>query len=111
MRPAEQNERMTRCNFSNRFGIETAQQSDANLPSDAGDDFDTAAETSQFATPVTAAVAGATIIGRVVSGFGDHHPIADLSLWIGQSAEGEPDARTAANGSFTITGLPVGNVN
>lgn len=52
----------------------------------------------------------ATVIGRIVLGYGDHSPVPDLPLWLGKESNGEPVTRTNANGEFTLTGLPVGEV-
>jgi len=49
---------------------------------------------------------GATVTGRVVLGYGDHGPVSDLPLWVGQGSNGEPMTRTSADGSFQLMGLP-----
>ena len=63
-------------------------------------------------TPVLppATASGATVIGRIVLGYGDHSPVADLPLWVGKESQGQPATRTNANGEFTLTNLPIGRV-
>jgi hypothetical protein len=53
---------------------------------------------------------GATAIGRIVLGYGDHSPVAGLPLWLGKESRGQPVTRTNANGEFTLANLPVGQV-
>ncbi len=62
--------------------------------------------------PATATPAArtATAIGRIVLGYGDYSPVADLPLWLGTESLGQPVARTNADGQFTLTNLPVGQV-
>lgn len=67
------------------------------------------ASTPSPVTPTDAA-SGTTVIGRVVLGYGSHSPVADLPLWIGKESQGEPTTRTKANGEFTLTNFPVGQV-
>ena len=51
---------------------------------------------------------GATVVGRVVEGYGRHRPISSLPLWPGKESSGEPLTTTDANGQFELTNLPVG---
>ncbi len=60
-------------------------------------------------TPTTGAN-GATVIGRIILGYGDHRPVADLPLWLGTESRGEPVTRTNAAGEFVLTNLPVGQI-
>ena len=55
-------------------------------------------------------VGDATARGRIVLGYGDHSPVADLPLWLGKESLGQPVTRTDANGEFTLTGLSIGQV-
>ncbi len=50
----------------------------------------------------------ATVIGKIILGYEDHRPVADLPLWLGLESHGQPAARTNASGEFILTGLPVG---
>lgn len=50
----------------------------------------------------------ATVVGRVIKGYGDHQPVSGLPLWIGAESNGVPDARTDENGEFILSGLPIG---
>lgn len=52
----------------------------------------------------------ATVVGRIVLGYGDHSPVPNLPLWIGKESVGQPAVYTDENGEFTLTGLPVGQV-
>ncbi len=54
------------------------------------------------------ALPGATATGRVVAGYGQHSPVSDLPLWVGNEPIEEIRRRTAENGAFTLTGLPPG---
>lgn len=51
---------------------------------------------------------GATATGRVILGFGEHLPVADLPLWVGDEPDEEIKRRTVADGTFTLTGLQPG---
>lgn len=51
---------------------------------------------------------GATATGRVILGFGKHLPVGDLPLWVGNEPDEEIKRRTAADGTFTLTGLQPG---
>ena len=62
-------------------------------------------------TAVPAATVGtATARGRIVLGYGDHGAVPGLPLWLGKESRGQPVARTDANGEFSLTGLPIGQV-
>lgn len=67
------------------------------------------ASQSTLPTPTTTPET-ATVIGRIILGYGDHSPVPNLPLWIGKESIGEPIAHTNDNGEFTLTGLPVGQV-
>ncbi len=64
--------------------------------------------TRLYPTSSPVAADTATLTGRIVLGYGDHRPVADLPLWIGLESRGQPVTRTNANGEFTLSGLPVG---
>ncbi|MEW5960817.1 MAG: hypothetical protein AB1801_24090, partial [Chloroflexota bacterium] len=51
---------------------------------------------------------GATATGRVIAGYGQHGPVSDLPLWVGNEPDEEIKRRTAADGAFTLTGLQSG---
>lgn len=59
----------------------------------------------------TAAGNGATVVGRVVLGYGNHQPVGNLPLWVGRESQGEPATRTNADGEFALTNLPTGLVD
>jgi hypothetical protein len=59
-------------------------------------------------SPAPISQQGGTATGRVILGFGEHSPVADLPLWVGTQSQGEPATRTAGDGEFTLTGLPTG---
>lgn len=52
--------------------------------------------------------AGATLIGQVVAGYGDHRPVASLPLRIRHPGNDAWDTSTDGEGYFTLTHLPVG---
>jgi hypothetical protein len=60
--------------------------------------------------PASQTAGFATVIGRIVLGYADHSPVADLPLWLGTESHGQPVARTNAQGEFILKGLPVGQV-
>ncbi len=61
--------------------------------------------------PPTAAPAdNVTVTGRIVLGYADHSPVADLPLWLGTESLGPPITRTDASGVFTLTGQAVRQV-
>ncbi len=51
---------------------------------------------------------GATVTGRIIVGYGSHGPLSDLPLWVGNEPDEEIKRRTAANGTFTLSGLQPG---
>jgi hypothetical protein len=65
--------------------------------------------TALIGTPV--APSGATVSGQVITGFGDHNPVAGLLLRIRQKNDEVWDTYTDGNGYFTLKNLPLGLVN
>lgn len=51
---------------------------------------------------------GATATGRVIAGYGQHGPVSDLPLWVGDEPDEEIKRRTDENGNFSLTGLQPG---
>jgi hypothetical protein len=51
---------------------------------------------------------GATATGRVIAGYGQHGPVSDLPLWVGDEPDEEIKRRTDENGNFSLTGLQSG---
>ena len=67
----------------------------------------TALATALAAASATPPLVGtALIFGRIVLGYGDHSPVADLPLWLGPQSSGPPAARTNANGEFALDHVP-----
>ena len=58
----------------------------------------------------SATAGSATARGRIILGYGDRGPVPDLPLWLGKESLGQPVTRTNANGEFTLTGLPIGQI-
>jgi hypothetical protein len=54
---------------------------------------------------------GATLTGRVITGYGDHLPVDVLPLRVRRESQEGRDTHTDANGYFTLTDLPAGRVD
>jgi hypothetical protein len=49
-----------------------------------------------------------TVTGKIILGYGDHSPVADLPLWIGEESQGQPIAQTNRDGEFMLKNLSIG---
>lgn len=66
-------------------------------------------ETATLAS--TDSPSGAMISGQIIAGYGDHRPFSELPLRIRQKNSEAWDTYTDGNGYFTLTNLPLGQVD